>query len=306
MNRRHALTTGLTLTVGAALAAWLPGRSVARAMPLDIEAALQQSRCSSAPRSTNVPVAMTGDRLSFAGTRLFKEGFLDELGELYRRSTGRSIEVLGGGCDDGLAAVRQRKAVIGGLCCPLEGGPAAGLQHVTVAQDLKVVVAHPDVSVGNLRWQALVSLLTGGIHNWKAVGGRDQSVALVLHDHCPDYVEPARRMLLGQRLNWSRDALVVKTDQKHLDTVARFESAVGINSWILAEPYVRSGRLKVLSVDGVAPTVAHAAARRYRLVGPMNMIFDATSARTVAPFFSFLFSEAGRHVIGRRLVPLAR
>lgn len=180
------------------------------------------------------------------------------------------------------------------------------MKYIPVAQDLKVVVAHPQVPASDLSWNQLVGLLTGQIQNWQLLGGRDQRVALVLHDHCPDYIEPARRMLLGNRLGWSRDALYVKTDQKHLDTVARFESAVGLNSWILAEPYVRSGRLKVLAVDGVPPTVANATRGRYRLVGPMNMIFASWNARTMGPFFDFLFSPVGRDIVTRRLVALVR
>jgi hypothetical protein len=37
----------------------------------------------------------------------------------------------------------------------------------------------------------------------------------------------------------------------------------------------------------------------------MNMVFDAPSARAVAPFFAFVFSPAGRRIIERRLVPQA-
>lgn len=251
-------------------------------------------------------IAFKRDELSFAGTRLFKEGFLDEVGAQYEQQSGRRIQIMGGGCDDGLAAVNSGQAMIGGLCCPLEGSPARGLKHITVAQDLKVVVAHPKVDVENVRWSDLVALLTGRIRSWKAVGGSDRPVALVLHDHCPDYVEPARRMLLGDRLSWSRDALYVKTDQKHLDTVARFESAVGLNSWVLAEPYVAAGRLKLIAVDGIAATVANAERRRYRLVGPMNMVFRSWHPDVMEPFFDYLFAGAGQGILRRRMVPVAR
>lgn len=303
MNRRSVIGfLGFGAATGSALAAWpaVGRRSV------DIDALLAQSRCASAPPVRVVRASLAPDRLSFAGTRLFKEGFLDDVGAQYQRVTGHRIEILGGGCDDGLAAVRSRQAMVGGLCCPLDGSPARGLRHITVAQDLKVVVAHPKVDVDDVRWTDLVALLTGRVASWKSLGGSDRPVALVLHDHCPDYIEPARRMLLGDRLSWSRDALYVKTDQKHLDTVARFESAVGLNSWVLAEPYVAAGKLKLLAVDGVAPTVANALRKRYRLVGPMNMIFEAWRPAAMAPFFDFLFSPTGQEILQRRMVPVAR
>lgn len=304
MHRRRliGLLTGSALT-GAAHAAWplLRGRS-----PSDIESALAASRCTTQPVATVQRIAVRRDELSFAGTRLFKEGFLDEVGALYEKQTGRRIHILGGGCDDGLAAVNAGEAMIGGLCCPLEGSPARGLKHITVAQDLKVVVAHPKVDVDDVRWSDLVSLLTGRVRSWKAVGGSDRAVALVLHDHCPAYIEPARRMLLGDRLSWSRDALYVKTDQKHLDTVARFESAVGLNSWVLAEPYVSAGKLKLIAVDGIAPTVSNAARKRYRLIGPMNMVFRSWQPQVMGPFFDSLFAGGAQEILRRRMVPVAR
>lgn len=301
MKRRIVIGAALGAVTTTAMARW----STRHRAPPDIEARAHESRCSADLPPRLIRASLSNQRLVFAGTRLFKEGFLDDLGAAYQRETNREIEILGGGCDDGLAAVRAKQASIGGLCCPLAGGPANGMQHITVAQDLKVIVAHPEVSVENLSWKQLTGLLAGSIRNWRTVGGRDQPVALVLHDHCPDYLEPARRMLLGDRLNWSRDALYVKTDQKHLDTVARFESAVGVNSWILAEPYVRAGRLKLIAVDAMLPSVANAARKRYRLVGPMNMIFESWNEPLMGPFFAFLFSAAGRSIIGRRLVPIA-
>lgn len=300
MKRRAFILLGLSAGASSATA-YLPGSSRGMA---DLESLARQEICVTGRAAPRVTAGGRQSRsLSFAGTRLFKEGFLDDIGRSFQQKTGRRIQILGGGCDDGLKAVREDFASIGGLCCPLQGSGAEHLQHVTVAHDLKVVVAHPRVSVSNLRWAELVSIMTGSITNWQVLGGTDQRIATVIHDHCPDYVEPARRQILGDRLQWSLDALHVKTDQKHLDTVARFESAVGVNSWILAQPYVAAGKLKVLAIDGVDPTIGNAAAGRYRLLGPMNMVFERWE-QAMAPFFEYLFSPDGRAIMSRRVVPV--
>lgn len=302
MNRRAAVAVTLGACGAPVAALWL--RSLIKAA--DAERALAASLCATDTGSARAQ-RIGAERpafLSFAGTRLFKEGFLDELGSAYASATGNRIAILGGGCDDGLVAVREKRAHIGGLCCPLEGGPASMLASITVAKDLKVIVANPGVPVASLSRHQLTSVLTGTARNWSAVGGADRPIALVLHDHCPDYVEPARSMLLGDRLTWSKEALYVKTDQKHLDTVARFETAVGVNSWILAEPYVRRGSLKLLAVDGITPSIENASAGRYRLIGPMNMVFSSYEEGLMQPFFDYLFSDAGRKVVSRRLVPV--
>lgn len=243
------------------------------------------------------------DGLVIAGTRLFKEGFLDEALPLYEKLSGHSARMLGGGCDDGVTGVRLGSAQLGGVCCPIESAPSRGLRGYTVARDMKVVVAHPSVSVSDTSLAQLKAVLSGKIENWKELGGEDSAISLVVHDHCPDYLEPMRQNLLGSQAIWSRQAMVVKTDQKHLETVARFPGAIGVNSWILAEPFVKAGQLKVLSINGVAPTFKNTVSGTYPLVGPLLLVFKQSN-EDLGAFFSFLYSDAGQKIISRRAIPV--
>lgn len=284
----------------AALAAGLAGAAERRRPPVP------DFVCGDSPRGGIRPVAMgapTGG-LVIAGTRLFKEGFFNELLAIYNRVPGRDARMLGGGCDDGVTGVRLGTAHLGCLCCPVAGSPAEGMGSLQVAWDMKVVVAHPGVRADRISTQQLRDVVTGRTRNWRALGGPDRRIALVVSDHCPDYVEPVRRDLMANRQDWSAQALVVKTDQKQLETTARFEHAIGVNSWIIAEPFVRKGQLKVLDVDGVAPTLANVAAGRYRLAGPMNVIYRQWSQESMAPFFDLLYGEAGREILSRHVVPV--
>lgn len=301
MNRRSFLRAAAAGAVAAGGFAWAP----ARARPdAELERMLASSLCRS-PQAGFAPAAAAsaGDALAFAGTRLFKEGFLDDLARAYTSASGRTARILGGGCDDGVTAVIRGEAHVGGVCCPLPGSPAEGMQALLVGHDLKVVVTHPSQPVGGIAYRELMAIVTGKINNWKDVGGPSRPMALVVHDHCPNYVEPVRQLLLDNKPRWSKQALFVKTDQKHLETVARFESSIGINSWILAEPMVRAGELKVLTLDGVAPTVDAGLAGRYPLMGPMSMLFQRWRADIMTPFFEFLYGPEGRRIMARRVVP---
>ena len=263
-----------------------------------------QDVCVTRPAQTRSVGARMPADLSFAGTRLFKEGFLDELAQAFMQHTGRRVHVLGGGCDDGIAAVRGMMAHVGGLCCPVRGSGAQGLDHLIVGHDVKAVLAHPSVPIDDLRWDDLRHLVAGRITTWSQLGGPNRPIPLVVHDHCPDYIEPARDLLLKNRPEWSRRALFAKTDQKHLDLLMRFDLSIGVNSWILAEPLVAAGKLKRLTIDGVQPGIDSVRARRYRLTGPMNMIFREWHADLMAPFFDFLYGEVGQKILARRMVPV--
>jgi phosphate transport system substrate-binding protein len=269
--------------------------------------ALPEYICGEPPRGAVRPAAMAAPpgSLVIAGTRLFKEGFFNDLLAIYNRVPGRDARMLGGGCDDGVTGVRLGTAQLGCLCCPVAGSPAEGMGWLQVAWDMKVVVAHPEVRADGIGMSQLHRVLTGETQSWKALGGPDRRIALVVSDHCPDYVEPVRKALLENRQAWSPQALVVKTDQKQLETTARFENSIGVNSWIIAEPFVRKGTLKVLHVDGVAPTLANVESGRYRLAGPMNMVYRQWSSGEMAPFFDLLYGNAGREILSRHVVPVS-
>lgn len=301
MNRR----TFLAATAGAAAAGWLAGAALGTVSRRPDAPVPDDSVCSSAGvAARRVAVAASPGVLTFAGTRLFKEGFLDELAEQYTRQSGRATRIVGGGCADGIGAVSTGEAHLGGLCCAVDGSPAKDWPYLQVGVDLKVIVAHPSVEVTGVTLTQLREIVLGRLRNWRGLGGRDEAIALVVHDHCPDYMEPVRRALLDDGREWSRHALVAKTDQKHLDIVARFPSTLGVNSWILAAPYVRAGKLKTLALDGLQPEAQPARKSRYGLVGPLNMVFRQWRPELMKGFFDFLYGPAGQRLIAKHAVPV--
>jgi|GEM_PF-1105168 len=246
------------------------------------------------------------NRLTFAGSRLIKNAFLDEMIQPIRQTPTGKIMVYGGGCDDGVLAVQASRAHIGNLCCPIKGSPASEMNWLPVGHDIKVVVTHPDNPVTNITMGALRDIARGRVRNWKHLGGTERPIALVVHDHCPTYFEPVRTLLLGGADPWSGHRLSATTDEDHLRQVARFPSSIGINSWILAEPLVRRGELKIVHVDGSPPTVASAENGDYPLTGPFNMIFSEWNDGIMRPFFDFLYSPQGQAIISRKAVPISK
>ncbi|MFA5531305.1 MAG: substrate-binding domain-containing protein [Thiohalomonadaceae bacterium] len=252
------------------------------------------------PVSDRLPASLT-----LAGSRLPKTAFLDAIaGKLSAR--GQPVAVHGGGCDDAIAAVRGRRAHFGNLCCPVDGSPASGFQWLPIARDIKAVVVHPDNPLESISLGALRGIARGQIRNWKEVGGNDRPIALVVHDHCPTYFEPVRQLLLQGEAPWSGHRLSATTDEDHLRQIIRFSAAIGVNSLVLADPYVARGELKVLKVDGVAPGVVAAAAGEYPLTGPFNIIFSEWEEASMRPFLDYLFSNDGQAGIRERAVPVPR
>jgi len=251
----------------------------------------------------NASTVPAGTALRFEGTHILAHGAIREIADKFKGPL--PLSVVGGGCDNGIASVRQGSADLGGLCCPVEESRGKELRHVMVARDIKAVIVHPSSALRDIDESVLKDLVSGRIQRWKDFGGEDKPIALVIRDHCPDFDEPVRLRLLENKSRWSKKTLFVSTDQQLVDTVARFSGGIGIVSWVFAKPLEESGKLRILSVDGVAPSSATVRNGRYPLHGPLNLVYKDWLP-IMEPFFEFLFGPEGRAIIAKRLVPVTR
>lgn len=300
MNRRRFLKN-LTTTVGGMLV--VPAASLLLGQR-DEFLVSEADICRSGTREWIATSAARANpaALRYEGTHILTHGALREIAAAYRGPV--PFVVHGGGCDDGISVVRKGTAELGGLCCPVEGSRAEGLRSVLVARDIKVAVVHPDNPLRDVSFAGLRHVAAGHAMRWRDIGGPDRAIALVLREHCPDYREPARGMLLENR-PWPRHALFVKTDKEIVDTVARFPGALGIVSWVFAKRLAEAGALRVLEIDGVPPTAPSVQAGRYPLHGPLNIVFNAWRP-SMAPLFEFLYGPEGRAIIAKSLIPVER
>ncbi|RMG38402.1 MAG: phosphate ABC transporter substrate-binding protein [Gammaproteobacteria bacterium] len=257
-----------------------------------------------APRGGSVPLVRGPFDLAYQGTHILTYGALQAVGREYRSPQGGRLLVTGGGCDDGIAAVREGRADLGGMCCPVAGSHARDLPWRQLAWDIKVAVVHPDLPLRTLSLAALRDIASGAVRRWGDLGAGDRPVALVVRRHCPDKLEPVRDLLLAGRPAWSPRSLWVDTDQQLVDTVARFPGAIGLVSRVLAAPMLATGRLRALHVDGAPPTPAAIRAGQYPLKGPLSVVFREWEDRRMQPLFDFLASARGQALLGRQLVPV--
>lgn len=240
------------------------------------------------------------------GSRLVKDAFLDQVALAYRNHSAAPLSVEGGGCDDGVTAIREGLAGFGCLCCPTEGSPARQFSYIPLARDIKVVAVHPDNPLESISSEDLKRLARGDIRDWQELGGPAGRIALVVHDHCPDYREPVREFLFDGDSGWAPEHIASPTDEDHLQQVIRFRRAIGINSWTIARRYVESGQLKLLALDQHPPTPAAAGAGDYRLTGPLGVIHPGAHSVPESAFLDFLFGPEGQQIIARQAVPVPR
>lgn len=242
------------------------------------------------------------EELAYQGTHILTYSTMGKLAEAYRRLTGVTVEVLGGGCSDGVVAITKGRAAMGGLCCPLKPEEEARnlIPHV-VARDIKVAVVNFINPLPGLTSQQLRDIHQGKITNWRELGWIDRPIAVVFRKHCLDRREPVRVYLeLDDQLkNLAPKTIVVATDMQLIDYVKRFPTAIGITSDVFVKN--RQDDINRLALDGVAPSAANVETGRYPFTAAMYIVTNGAPDSSTRKFLDFVGSPAGLQIVGENL-----
>ncbi len=234
--------------------------------------------------------------LGYQGTHILTHGALEDLAKTFQKKYGIRVFVKGGGCADGIAVVVKDRHEMGGICCPLNPEKANKfnlIQH-RVAVDIKAVIVNPKNKISNLTLKQVSDIHNGLITNWKQLGERDKPIALIYRDHCRDMDEPVRKAL-GIKGPVAKKAIVVKTDKEVVEYVERFPDAIGIAPRIFA----KEAKVKIISVNGIAPTPENTEKRLYPITGDLYIITKGTPSEATKQFLDFVLSDDGQAIIGK-------
>jgi len=243
-----------------------------------------------------------GEELGYQGTHILTYSTMGRLAEVYQKQSGVTINVLGGGCSDGVVAVTKKRAVMGGLCCPLKPEEEQqGLVPHAVARDIKVAIVNFINPTAGLTAGQLRDIHQGKITNWKEVGWIDRPIAVVYRKHCLDRREPVRVFLeLDDELKTlAPKAIVVSTDIQLIDYVKRFPTAIGITSDVFVKD--KKADINRLALDGVTPSAANVETGRYPFSAVMYIVTNGKPDQATSKFLDFVKGPKGQEIVRENL-----
>jgi phosphate transport system substrate-binding protein len=207
----------------------------------------------------------------------------------------------------GLDAVSSGSADIAGSVRGSSGSAEdSQLTFTPVAWDGVVLVTGADNPVSGLTLKQLHDIYYGKIHNWSEVGGPDAPINVYAVASPGDGVEFSLRKLL-----FGRGRQPVAAPRLYLSTTS-LEQGVALDAHSLGATTLSSAignrKLKMLSIDGSAPTLANVASGRYPLYTPIYLVTRNGGANAAAAqsFVDFTASAKGQAVLREHhLLPYA-
>lgn len=243
--------------------------------------------------------------LIWRGDVTVAHGVVTDVAQAWQKAGHGRIELQTFNTASGLDAVRAGTADLAGAARGSSGSPdEAGLTFTPVAWDGLVMVTHPSNPVSNLTLSQLHDIYYGKITNWSQVGGNNEPIDLYSVASPGDGVEFSLRKLL-----FGRGSQPVASPRLYVNTTKLQEGITldpkGLGATTLSNAE-GNAKMKMIHINGVAPTAATVANGSYPLFTQLYLITrsDSPKAAETQAFVDFVNSDAAKSVIRRHgLVP---
>jgi phosphate transport system substrate-binding protein len=201
------------------------------------------------------------------------------------------------GMSGALDAIRTGKAELARLPRPLTPQEqASGLRQILVAREPIVFATGASVTLASLSRAQLAAVFAGRHADWAELGAQPGPVRVFYRAESESMLNIIRRSLPEfAQLRFSADGRMLNLDHETIEQLERFDWGIG---WGSAGNVRAAKGLRILALDGVAPSAAALRDGRYPLFFDAVLIHkgDALSAPAKA-FVDFVASPAGQAAI---------
>ena len=237
------------------------------------------------------------DYLTGSGCSISNVGYLADLAKEYEKRTGMKVMVRGGGSVVGLTDLRSGKVDFAASCKENDAS-MDDFESIQVAWDALVFIVHTANPVDSLSLKEAKSIFEGKADNWRQLNGGDIPVKLFISrapQNLSGVEESTRRLVLGGKepvaapyVTFLPSTAVV--EQMVEDSRGGF-AASGFSS-------ARKRNVKILNLDGVAPTKENIASAKYPLKRPLFLVIRKNPKLEVKKFVAFILGKEGQELIG--------
>ncbi len=241
--------------------------------------------------------AVQGAEIKWAGCGVSKKAFMKELAASYEKKTGTKVSLKGSGATKGIRLVAAGEFDIGGSCrhkLDVLAEKEAMLHHV--AWDALVIIVKKDNPVDSMTTEQVKAVFKGTIKNWKELGGPAAPVKLLVRKGKTSGAGLMLREILFNNPDedYSPDAQLKKSSGPIEAGVSKDINAIGVTGVSSAK---KRKKVKMLKVDGVAPSKEAVMSGKYPFVRPLYIVTRGEPLGEVKKFIEFAKSPEGQAII---------
>jgi len=229
----------------------------------------------------------TGDHSVWVIVNDIKGNFAEDTG--LKLNLLPELAIIGKGCEKGINEAKQGEPSrqFGLVCCVINPKMVKdnNLKQYPFAREPLTIIVNRDNPVKGLSMAQVRDIFSGKITNWKDVGGLDEKIVVLTQLHCQIHT-PNWHLIFSDPGKFTKNRMDIKTQPEMAKTVADYRQAIGH----LEMTSVRESNedLKVLPIDGYAPTSENVRKGLYPLYATLSLLTMGEAQGNVVKFYHYL------------------
>ena len=164
-----------------------------------------------------------------------------------------------------------------------------------------VFFVHKDNPIDNLTTEQIQGIYAGEITNWKQVGGKNEEIAAFQRNEGSGSQSMLERFMGDVPIMEAPTEMVNDLMSGIIEKVSNYKSksnSIGFSFRYYVEGIIKNPDIKMLSVDGVAPTAENIKNGSYPIVTPIYAVtYEENANENVDRLLEWILSKEGQYII---------
>ena len=173
--------------------------------------------------------------------------------------------------------------------------------YTPIGYDAFVFFVHKDNPIDNLTTEQVQGIYSGEITNWSEVGGKDEKIAAYQRNEGSGSQSMLIRFMDGKEIMIAPTEMVNDLMSGIIEKVSDYRSksnSIGFSFRYYLEGIIKNPDIKLLSIDGIAPTVENIKNGSYPITASLYAVtYEGNDNENIDKFIEWVLSDEGQYLI---------
>lgn len=173
-------------------------------------------------------------------------------------------------------------------------------EYIQIGYEAFVFFVHKDNPIDSLTAEQIRRIYSGEITNWKEVGGKDEEIEAFQRNEGSGSQSMMLRFM-GDVAIMDPEIKEIRGMGSIIEQVADYKSksgSIGFSFRFYVEGIIKNPDIKMIAVDGVAPTVENVKNNKYPIIAPVYAVtYAGNTNENVDKLLKWMLSEEGQYII---------
>ena len=173
--------------------------------------------------------------------------------------------------------------------------------YTQIGYDAFVFFVHKDNPINNLTTEQVQKIYSGEITNWKELGGKDEEIIAYQRNPGSGSQSMLIRFMDGKEIMEAPSELVDTMMSGIIEQVSDYKNkdgSIGFSFRFYLEGIIKNPNIKMLSIDGVAPTVENIKNGTYPIRASLYAVtYEGNKNENVEILLDWILSDEGQYII---------